>query len=282
MNALVFGFVAVVFAGCALKPTRATESISLPSPAITNETVIIDVRRPYDFASSRLPRSVSMQWSDFTQTDEGRRGLLRQDLFEAARRLARAGVDPEASVVVVGYGADGEGEEGRVAWMLHYLGVLGARFSSINAFPGPFTSRNPFPSNPAVDGGVGEPPARNAPMWKPAPDLSWIATSEEVREATGKKRAVREVALIDVRVQSAAPKIGTIHIPWTEFIDSKGQPACTPVAHLNKLGLNKETRVIVFDELGVASGGVALALRACGFPNTANFAGGLRELSRAH
>ena len=45
--------------------------------------------------------------------------------------LARAGIAPDSSVVVLGRGLQGEGEEGRIAWMLAYLGVPNIQFANI-------------------------------------------------------------------------------------------------------------------------------------------------------
>ena len=49
--------------------------------------------------------------------------FLARDLFKVTRRLALLGISPNKKIVVVGNGAKGEGEEGRLAWTLLYLGI---------------------------------------------------------------------------------------------------------------------------------------------------------------
>jgi thiosulfate/3-mercaptopyruvate sulfurtransferase len=313
--ALVVGL-ASGLVGCGLKPTRAYEIEPRFSPAgagagsegsltepiaLTADTVVIDARRPFDFATSRIPRSLSMQWSDFTQPMPAQRGVLQADLFQVARRLARAGVDLDAPVVVVGYGRAGSGEEGRIAWMLRYLGVKQVRFASFLYFPGPFASLSPIPSPDAAGAPPDEPPQRNAPMWKPVADLSWLATRSELREVLNKNGVSKPLragplaqakayALIDARpardylgqegfgAARSVPNMGAVNAPWTEFIDAKGRPSCAPLRRLAQAGVTPDKRVVAFDELGLGSGAVVVALRACGYPDAANYAGGLRDL----
>lgn len=317
MPAAVFACaVGAVCAGCVPKATIVTESDARFSPSgpsavallpadpalaepiqLTEATAVVDVRRPFDFASSRIPRSISLQWSDFSQALPAQKGVLQLDLFQIARRLARQGIAPDTPVVVVGYGLKGSGEEGRMAWMLRYLGVQSVRFAGLTYFPGPFTSRNPFPGPEGPGRAPGEPSPRNAPIWMPNVDPSWIATRDEVREVIargGQQKAVlagsllapKLYALIDVRLMrdSTAPSAAAagptaITLPWSEFVDKNGRPECSAVRKLVRLGATPAKRLIVFDELGLASGGAVVALRACGYSDVANYAGGLRDLA---
>ena len=307
-RAALAALASLIFGACGLKPTRTIETQprfsppadsvgSEPSPeepiALTHETAVIDVRPAFEFASSRIPRSVSMQWSDFAQNEPAQRGVLQPDLFRIARRLARAGISPDTPVVVVGNGQRGGGEEGRMAWMLRYLGVKRVRFASIFYFPGPFVSRPPSPMPGEPADAPQEPAPRNAPVWKPQPAARWLATQAEIRDVINKNKlrdAGGGYALIDARPAKdylgqegfgfahPVPNMGAVNAPWTDFVDSKGRVDCGFAKKLQSVGVTRDKRVIAFDEYGVASGGVAVALRTCGWTDAANYAGGLRDL----
>lgn len=303
-RAWLLTLVSVLMAACQNAPTRAVETEPRFSPAdsaavagpavlplapvgpikLTPETVVVDARKPFEFASSRIPRSVSMQWSDFTQPQA--RGVLQADLFEAARRLARAGIGPETPVVVVGSGRKGGGEEGRIAWMLRYLGVERVRFAGIQHFPGPFTSRNPFPSeglpgDAPPSPGPAEPRPKNAPVWKPNLKPEWIAARSEIADAIDSvNRKVGRHVLLDVSTEGPLGDnagIPSVWIPWTDFINDKGVSDCGVVKKLARAGVVREKRIIAFDAFGIASGAVAVALRECGYRDVANYPGGARD-----
>jgi thiosulfate/3-mercaptopyruvate sulfurtransferase len=280
--------------GCASPETRVSETTQwgrhraleifsgIPLPA-ANDIVVLDARTAFDFAAYRVPGSVNIDWREFAQTrDAVREGYLRTDVENMQRRLARLGIGPETSVVVVGYGINGLGEEGRLAWTLYYLGVDKVRFAKIDVFKGSFI-RN-------------EPPARaNVPPWTRVPRESVIASQEDVRKVLGQRRRPGEplsAIILDVRSQQeyfrksnggyTYPDIGALHVDWREFLNSRGEPQSDIVDKLEAIGVSRKTRVFVISNHGVRSAAVTMALLSLGFEDARNFVGGWNEIVRTN
>ena len=146
--ATLLALVSIMAAACAQKPTVTHDNPErrmqpVPEAAILklqSKTVVIDTRSPFEFSTGHIPKSFNLQWSEFSESQPAQHGILQADRFAIARRLARFGVDPTANVVVVGKGFSGAGEEGRMAWMLAYLGVTDLRFANLAAFKGHLTA----------------------------------------------------------------------------------------------------------------------------------------------
>jgi 3-mercaptopyruvate sulfurtransferase SseA len=183
--------------GCQSKPTVVRETVSrsfagsqalLGPIAIDESVVVVDARPSFDFSMARIPRSVSVNWADYSESDKDLRGWPQQDAFAAARRLARLGISPDSKVVVLGNGADGQGEEGRVAWMLAYWGVANVRFGRFGSVKSRVTTEAlPEAAKSDFDDGRStqppEKPTLAKPIWKPAIVNSLIATREEMKGA---------------------------------------------------------------------------------------------------
>ncbi len=284
-------------AGCATRPTRAIEnqerklepSAPLAEVTIDEKTVVIDARPAFEYALSHVPRAVPLAWTDFTQSGDGARGVLQADKFALARRLARIGVGPDSKVVVVGRGTAGEGEEGRIAWTLRYLGVKNAAPIPLAYFKGPLTSQ------------AGPPPPL-VPIWKPDVEEGLLATREELLAVITKGGAhqpirvaprddrLRRYKIIDVRspreylgkegigLKAQIPNMDAINIGWKEFFDADGRPNHAMRDQLKQLGFEAHHRIIVISERGLRSAAVTVALKDMGFPDVANYAGGLLDL----
>jgi thiosulfate/3-mercaptopyruvate sulfurtransferase len=214
------------FIGCVTKPTKVTESstrgfgaaTALMGPVLLDEsTVILDARPAFEYSMARVPRSLNINWVDFSERDPMARGWPQKDSFAAARRLARMGISPTSKVVVFGLGPDGQGEEGRVAWLLAYLGVENVQFARFGAVKSrvttealPEMARSEFEDSRATTGGAGsrlsesdrtkragdegigvsggllgdnqpkEAGISAQPVWKPELESSLIATRAEI------------------------------------------------------------------------------------------------------
>lgn len=278
--------------GCALQPTKSKEtserkfegaSQMLTPVKIEPDTILIDARPAFEYSIAHVPRSFNIQWSDFTLTDPEHRGVLQEDLFAIARRLAILGIGPSSKVVVVGKGLSGAGEEGRVAWTLAYLGVTNVKFASIEALKFRYTN---VVESTAPEG---------VPIWKPELIESLIATREELRAAINANAVVQPFGyggmkpvlyrVIDVRSAREylsggphkSPNMGAINIPWQEFFNGGLTPREEIRAKLKSVGVMPHHRIIVIDEDGVSSGAVTMAFRALGFAQASNLAGGLSD-----
>lgn len=286
MMNLLLGLILMSLVACQTKPTKVyQESISKAKSEsatsaleITEATVLFDARAPFEYSVAHLNRAVNVRWDDFTQREKPFVGLLDLDLFAITRKLARLGIDPETTpVIVVGKGLQGQGEEGRVAWMLKYLGVKNVRFVNQDFFSLPISTEE-------------APPRENKPLWKPVLDETLIVSKKEFLKESVKPEVQRKVKVLDVRTETEylgkakdslskkAPDMGAINIPWTEFFDAQGIPDAKISAKLGLISVTKDTPLYVISNKGVRSAAVTMALRELGFSNAANFSGGYQQL----
>lgn len=280
--------VLLVLIGCqTLPPTQVTETRSFDIQQLVQktrreirldeQTVIIDARTPFDYAMAHVPNSINLRWEDFSQLTGRAPGLLRPDLDRMAHRLALYGVLPETPVVIVGYGREGAGEEGRLAWTLYYLGVKDIQFVSINYFSSSLTS---IESSPRV----------NAPVWKANPLPTILTDRKEVLQALKLEEGKSKTHIIDVRTEReyfsksglgepySTPDLGAINIDWREFLDENGRPDRAMRSRLSGIGIRPQDRILLISQKGVRSGAVTMALLSIGFYNVANYAGGYADL----
>jgi thiosulfate/3-mercaptopyruvate sulfurtransferase len=287
-----------LLSACAHNPTEVKQNpsrilhsdaeMNSGAPIVLSETTkVIDVRPNFDFTTAHIPRSVNLQWNEFSQSEPAQVGVLQADAFAIARRLARLGIEPSSQVLVVGDGLRGSGEEGRVAWMLAYLGLKNVQFIDFAALKGPVTN---------VDAAQ----IKNAPLWKPEINESLLATREEVLHVLNKSGVYKSTVfknapaqlykLIDVRspreylnkeglgLTRSIPNMEAINIEWKEFLTPQGRPNLAFAEKLRAVGITADQRILVFDTNGVRSGEVTMALKAMGFVNVANYSGGLLDL----
>jgi thiosulfate/3-mercaptopyruvate sulfurtransferase len=269
--------------GCQTQPpTKSFDQQAVKEKAgivLTEKTVIIDARPPFEYSMAHLNGSMNMRWDEFTQRDVPYKGLLEVDLFFLSRRLARYGIAATTPVVVVGRGLQGDGEEGRLAWTLKVLGIQDVHFASLDSFSLSLT-KDEAPPKPA------------AVIWKPIVDDSLRVDRNTFLNAAMSKDAKRaQYAIIDVRSEAeylgkdtrspyanTAPDLGAINIPWNQFFNADDSVKVSMATQLEQVGIDKDKTIYVIDNLGVRSAAVCLALRDLGFSKSANFAGGYMEL----
>jgi thiosulfate/3-mercaptopyruvate sulfurtransferase len=264
--------------GCQLAPTKVYESNSPKTKdsqeiAVTEQTVFVDARPAFEYSVSHLNGAIPLRPEDFTQRETPFLGLLELDLFSLTRHIARLGIAPDSPVVVVGRGPEGKGEEGRVAWTLKYLGVKNVRYAAVSYFTRPLTASE-------------APPRPNATIWKPEVDESLVISRAEVIREIKKTHQVSEApVIVDVRPsdeylkpKAGTPDFGTINIPWTEFLTSKGLPKLEMKAKLEAIGVTANRKVILISNQGIESAAVTLVMRDLGYSKATNFSGGYLEL----
>lgn len=301
VRASLIAMIALILGACASKPTRVQENLgrnmgTKPGERveikIDEATIVLDARPAFEFTLSHIPRAIPLSWADFTQNEEATRGVLQPDRFALARRLARVGVTPESKVVVVGRGARGEGEEGRLAWTLAYLGVKNVAAVPMEYFKGPLTSRSGTPPQPVT-------------IWKPDLQEGLLVTREELLKVINKGGVYKPIRIakelpertyriIDVRtpreylgkegigLATQIPNMDAINISWTEFFGPDGRANPRIAEQLRQIGVDGSQRLLIISERGLRSAAVTLALRELGFTDVGNYAGGLRDLINAY
>lgn len=105
--------------------------LSAALSAAGRRPLVLDARPSRDFRAGHVPGSLQVDWRDFSESrpgaasylfgDPAKWGLLAADCASLRDRLRGLGLSASRPVVVVGE-PSGWGEEGRIAWMLLYLG----------------------------------------------------------------------------------------------------------------------------------------------------------------
>ena len=88
--------------------------------------VIIDVRGAAAY-SSHIPGAVHSTWHEYSDPQAVAKGLLNPDIAFIERRLQSLGIHQDSDVVIYSNPFDNWGDEGRMYWMLQYLGHQSVR-----------------------------------------------------------------------------------------------------------------------------------------------------------
>ena len=232
-----------------------------------------------------LPGARPINWLDY-RDGWGRTGRLTADVNELAQKLAGLGVADARPVVVYGEAQLGFGEEGRIAWMLAYLG---------------------HPRVFVLDGGIAAWQQQGRPLvrgwakgtvpggeFHPHLQPALRADKATVQAALGRGDAV----VLDVRTAAewhgATPYLeargghipGAQHLDWRTLFSDQGQlrPVAELRALLQPLGIaapgepgTPPKEVIVYCTGGVRSAYVWAGLRSLGVANVRNYDGSFWE-----
>jgi len=280
---------AFILVGCQLSPTKTKDSRSVPRESfakghlkpieISDKTVLLDARAAFEYGLSHVPGSIRVGWEDFTEGGSQRSGILVRDLNKATKKLALLGITKDTPVVVIGKGREGNGEEGRLAWTLHFLGVKNVQTVHIAYFRGKLTQSETEPRE-------------NAPDWKPEERESELIPLDEIKKymVARNPHDEKRLQLIDVRPQEEyfakstdgttylSPEMPAVNVPWSEFIDHMGRPDSKIVQKLKAIGIGENDRILLISQKGARSAAALLALYELGYRNVAHFNGGYNEL----
>ena len=85
--------------------------------------VILDVRgrSTYEFGG-HIPGAVHSTWHEYSDPEAIAKGLLDPDLKRLEQRVQSLGINRDSEVVIYSNPFDNWGDEGRMFWMLEYLG----------------------------------------------------------------------------------------------------------------------------------------------------------------
>lgn len=262
---------------CALK-TRSYESANPFSRIqdkaqvplkLNDETVILDARSHFAYGLGHWSEAVHFPWEKLAESRES--GQLPKNPIKAWTSLSLVGIDPLTSVIVVGEGHKGLGEEGRLAWTLLYYGLNDVQTVSQDAIDVYFT-RTATKPHEAVS------------LWRKEPRSQLRVGREEflkIMAAPRESASGQKVAFIDVRSHKEYfaksggiykdPDIAAVNIEWKEFYGEDGRPNFKMRSKLQALGYGLNDELIVFSNHGVRSSAAAYALLAMGFKNVRNF-----------
>ena len=215
-----------------------------------------------------MENAINLDWSEFSQSKL--KGLLKKDLYHVTRRLARLGITIDGHVVVVGEGKNGKGEEGRIAWVLKYLGIKNVQFANIDSFKAKLTREPNKPSN--------------VPVWRPNVYHAIYTSKSSLKRSLKKEN----VTLLDVRsgkeyLKGHIKSYGrsqTLNVNWKEFFNNSGYVNKDIGRRLSLVGVKKNKKIVVISNQGVRSSSVVVALRQLGFKKVSNYSGGMKDWNR--
>ena len=268
-----------------------TLGAQLPSEPGRSHTlpVVIDARGMMGELRAHIPGSIHMSWLRH-RDGRGRTGKLTSDIAALRADLAAHGIDETRQVVVYGDGANGWGEEGRIAWMLRYLGVERVRVldGGVGAWRragGRITHRL------SSHAGQGHSDARHThqPLWSARLRSDLRASVDDVQQAVDD--AAKRVQLVDTRSMAEwngsrrywPERVGRIpgamHLEWKSLLADDGllDRSAAALSRLARAGLTPERPVIAYCVGGVRSAHTCIALRALGFSDVRNYDGSWYE-----
>ncbi|MDZ4676673.1 MAG: rhodanese-like domain-containing protein [Oligoflexia bacterium] len=224
--------------------------------------VVLDARPAFKYAMGHLNLAQPIRWEDYSQTEEQHKGALDPDYGLLARKLRLLGVKPDREVIVLGDGAQGIGEEGRIGWMLLYLGVKKVQVFNVDYMKG----KKLFGERLDVD---------EAPLW--TPKINALIKIEKRELAVFVKEKKSDKVIIDVRTaeefngkktlneKRPGHIPGAINITWTKFLNDSGNisDADNLVKLLKEHKVNTNSELVFYCSNGVRSAHVAFgALKA--------------------
>lgn len=276
---------AVLLAGCQMKPTKTGGTQQREFDVVVNKStkplvlsegmVVLDARSAFDYGLNRVVGSHHFPWENLAESTET--GELLRDRRKLAQRLALMGVTPDTPIVVVGNGQTGNGEEGRLAWTLLYLGFKDVQTASIEMFRKNLTQ-------------MVTPPPKNAQPVEIDPQIEMVAAKDDFKRLADNPKDRREnhIWIVDVRSekeyfnkvpgQPAQPDIGALNIEWKQFYTQMGRPDPSIRKKLKDLGVGENDRIILICRSGARSSAASYALISLGFRRVENFLPGLRSL----
>lgn len=245
------------------------------------DLLIIDVRGEAAY-SSHIPGAINSTWHAFSDPEAVAKGVLDPDISRLEQKLRALGIKNSSDIVIYSNPFDNWGDEGRMFWMLQYLG---------------------HPSVKVLDGGWVKWTAESRPYehqpvqlspgdFQASPKPEMMIVKDDLKKLV--KRPHPETILLDARsVEEYAgkeidglPRAGHIpsamNIPWNGFLNHDG--TVKDIEAIQNIfldnGLRSEQEVITYCLGGVRSAWLYFVLRLAGYEKVKNYPGSWWEWSR--
>lgn len=245
--------------------------------------VIIDVRgkAAYEFGG-HIPGAVHSTWHEYSDPNAVPKGLLNPDLSQIEQILSRLGINQDSDVVIYSNPFDNWGDEGRMFWMLEYLGhkklrILDGGWVKWTAEKRPFEHGH-------VTSTVG--------TFKARPVKSLAMTKDDLKEIV--RRPHPHTAILDARSLeeylgkevAGIPRPGHIpsatHVAWNGFLNKDATIKDLDVIKgmLEDKGIQSSQELICYCTGGVRSAWLYFILKLVGYQKIRNYPGSWWEWSR--
>ncbi len=245
--------------------------------------VIIDVRgkAAYTFGG-HIPGAVHATWHEFSDPKAVAKGLLHPDTSLLERKIRELGVSNDSDVVIYSNPFDNWGDEGRMFWMLQYLGLTNLKILD-GGWVKWVAEERPYEHGTAS-------PKPGDFRASPVPEL--IMMKDDLKQLV--KRPHPETLIADARSLEeyagkevvGIPRPGhipsAISVPWNAFFkpDATLKDFDEIKASLQEKGLNETKEVICYCTGGVRSAWLYFVLKVVGYPKVRNYPGSWWEWSR--
>jgi thiosulfate/3-mercaptopyruvate sulfurtransferase len=245
--------------------------------------VVLDVRgkAAYEFGG-HIPGAVHSTWHEYSDPNAAPKGLLNPDLKQIEQIVRRLGISPDSEVVIYSNPFDNWGDEGRMFWMLEYLGhknlrVLDGGWVKWTAEKRPFEHGRTTPP----PGTFTAQPVKHLAISKD--DLKLIVRTPHPQTAILDARSLEEYLGKEV---SGIPRPGhipaAIHLAWNGFLnkDATVKDADVIKEGLLDKGLQPDQEIICYCTGGVRSAWLYFVLKLVGYQHVRNYPGSWWEWSR--
>jgi thiosulfate/3-mercaptopyruvate sulfurtransferase len=245
--------------------------------------VIVDVRgkSAYEFGG-HIPGAVHSTWHEYSDPNAIPKGLLNPDLARIERQLSALGISNDSEVVIYSNPFDNWGDEGRMFWMLEYLGhqnlkVLDGGWVKWTAEKRPFGHGRETP----------KPGTFKAKLVK-----SVVITKDELKLIV--RQPHPQTAVLDARSLeeylgkevSGIPRPGhipsAIHVAWNTFLnkDATVKDFVAIKDSLQDKGIQDSQEIVCYCTGGVRSAWLYFVLKLVGYQTIRNYPGSWWEWSR--
>ncbi|UVT19347.1 MAG: sulfurtransferase [Nitrospira sp.] len=245
--------------------------------------VIIDVRgkSAYEFGG-HIPGAVHSTWHEYSDPNAVPKGLLNPDLGQIELILRRLGINHDSDVVMYSNPFDNWGDEGRMFWMLEYLGhtrlrILDGGWVKWTAEKRPFEHGR---VSPAL-GNFKSQPVTSLIMVKD--DLKAVVRGPHPETAILDARSLEEYLGKEISGISRSGHIpSAIHVAWNGFLNKDATVKDPSVIKemLEAKGIHGGQNVICYCTGGVRSAWLYFILKFVGYPKLSNYPGSWWEWSR--
>jgi thiosulfate/3-mercaptopyruvate sulfurtransferase len=248
-----------------------------------SDLVVIDVRGKAAYAfGGHIPGAVNATWHEFSDPSATAKGLLDPDLGRLEQKIRALGISNESDVVIYSNPFDNWGDEGRMFWMLQYLG-----HEKLKILDGGWVKW--VAEKRRFEHGTSNPkPGR----FKASPNADLIVMKDELKKLV--RRPHPETVIVDARSLEeyagkeiqGIPRPGhipsAISVPWNGFLnqDATVKDLDRIKANLEETGLHESHEVICYCTGGVRSAWLYVVLKIAGYPKVRNYPGSWWEWSR--
>ncbi len=245
--------------------------------------VVVDVRGKAAYAfGGHIPGAVHTTWHEFSDPHAAAKGLLDPDVGRLETKIRALGISDDSEVVIYSNPFDNWGDEGRMYWMLEYLGHRNLRILD-GGWVKWIDEKRPY------EHGVATPKPGNFKA-TPHPDL--IVTKDELKKILKSQQA--GVTIVDARSleeyagreMPGIPRPGhipsAVNVPWNLFLkgDATVKDPDSILAILQERAVEPDRPVICYCTGGVRSSWLYFVLRLAGRQEVRNYPGSWWEWSR--